>query len=134
MICSTDVTLINPFIEDVIAGADKLPLSIILVTMAYLESISDVKLALEVSEVIWVNPLTFIGLFIFQFCPLFSAKTEGIEEVPLLTIPCIIANELLINELSASVPENEEVTFSLLVTFINLSSLVIIRGVSKIIF
>ena len=134
VICSIPVILTKPSIDAVIAGATKLPLSIILVTIANLSFMLDVKLALDVADVICVKPLTFIGLFIFQFCPLFCANIDGTALVPLFIIPSIIAKELLIEFCSVIVPPNDDVVFVKLVTLSNRSSLVIIRGVSKIVF
>ena len=60
---------------------------------------------------------------------------DGIADVPLFMIPSIIANELLIEFCSFIVPLKDDVTLLLpLTTLINFSSLVIIRGVSKMVF
>ena len=115
-------------------GVTPIPSAIIEVIIPQLFWIIWISSGFTNEFVIWEVVLTFNGVDTPQFKSVFCAINDGIADEPLFIIPSIIANDELIFADSTSVPLTDEVIFVWEVTLINLSSLVIIRGVSKIIF
>ena len=128
------VTLIKPSTDAVSGGIEPTPPSIIEFTRSNPSLIVVNSFGWTYDEVVWEPVVTLNGLSIPQFNPLFWAIAELIAPIPLLMICSIIANEELIADDSTLVPPNDSVTLLRPVTLINLSSFVIIRGVSNIMF
>ena len=134
LIWTESVTLTKPVTEEVNAGIAPNPPSIIEVTTFQFSSIKSSLNAGVIDEVVWVPLVTLNGLYTPQSLSVSFATIAGIALKPRFTILSTILNELLIFNCSDSVPETDEVMLFRAVTFIKLSSLVIILGVSRMIF